>query len=177
MPIVILMLLPTEEARQQFDRFYRHCEPLLFKAAGSVLERIEDQEDAVQEACCYLADRYEDLFAPGVEPSTSYIYTLAKNKALDLLRRQSKIDLLGVHDPTIDRLAPPVPTENHALSEAFVALPDTSREALTLFYYDELSLREIARLCNISESAAKKRVQRARDMLRDELLAKGGAQA
>ena len=174
MPIVILMLLPTEEARLQFEQFYRRCEPLLFKAAGSVLARTEDQEDAVQEACCYLADRYEDLFGPGVEPSTSYLYTLAKNKALDQLRKQSRTDLVGHQNPAEDISVPMDPPENHALSEAFTTLPDSAREALTLFYYDRLSLREIAKLCSISEAAAKKRVQRARDLLRDQLLAEGG---
>ncbi len=45
-------------------------------------------------------------------------------------------------------------------------LPKEQRTVIHLFYYEELSVREIAELLHISQAAVKKRLSRAREALR-----------
>jgi RNA polymerase sigma-70 factor (ECF subfamily) len=58
------------------------------------------------------------------------------------------------------------------LEKALDELPVNHREALILRYHDECSMREIAAALNLSVSAAKMRVHRGLDMLREQY--KGG---
>ena len=52
------------------------------------------------------------------------------------------------------------------LREAVEKLPDNSRTVIHLFYYEELPVKEIARILGISEQNVKTRLSRARDQLR-----------
>ncbi|MBO2528164.1 MAG: RNA polymerase subunit sigma, partial [Clostridiales bacterium] len=49
---------------------------------------------------------------------------------------------------------------------AVLKLPKKQRVVVHLYYYEEFSVREIARLMHISENAVKKRMSRARETLR-----------
>ena len=45
-------------------------------------------------------------------------------------------------------------------------LPEKSRNVIHLFYYEEMSVREIARCTGLTEQNVKTRLSRARDQLR-----------
>ncbi|HEY2513969.1 MAG TPA: sigma-70 family RNA polymerase sigma factor, partial [Polyangiaceae bacterium] len=62
--------------------------------------------------------------------------------------------------------------EEAVLSEALAALPDESREILTLFYREGQSVRQVAELLGLSEDTAKKRLSRARSRLREDVEAR-----
>lgn len=66
---------------------------------------------------------------------------------------------------------------NASLEFAFEQLPERYKEALTLHYYNDLSVKDMAGLLQISEAAVKKLLQRSRDALRDLMTAKGGTEA
>lgn len=59
---------------------------------------------------------------------------------------------------------------HHLVLEAIESLSPKNRIATLLFYYDQLSLQEIASLLDISLSAVKGRLYKARQQLRDQLL-------
>ena len=67
--------------------------------------------------------------------------------------------------------------EEAALREALEALPDESREILTLFYREGQSVRQVAELLGLAEDAAKKRLSRARARLREDVLERFGRAA
>ena len=50
-----------------------------------------------------------------------------------------------------------------------MALPEKYRTALYLFYYEELSVREIGALLGVGESTVTTRLARARQRLREQL--------
>lgn len=55
------------------------------------------------------------------------------------------------------------------LHDAFAELPAIHREALTIFYLEEKSIRESAEILGVSETALKARLHRARTALREQL--------
>jgi RNA polymerase sigma factor (sigma-70 family) len=67
--------------------------------------------------------------------------------------------------------------EEEVLGAALAALEDDEREILTLFYREGQSVKQVADLLGLAESAAKKRLSRARMKLRDDVLARFGTAA
>ncbi len=102
----------------------------------------------------------------------SWIYQIARNLIIDHYRRQREM----VEIPDSLPAAPDLPEEDPeavlalSLKEMIDELPGPYRQALLLTEYQGLSQRQLAESQGISLSAAKSRVQRARDKLRDMLL-------
>jgi RNA polymerase sigma-70 factor (ECF subfamily) len=59
------------------------------------------------------------------------------------------------------------------LESQLAALPVLERETLTLFYLEDLSLTEIAKIQAVPSGTVKSRLHRARGLLRDKMLSKG----
>jgi hypothetical protein len=55
------------------------------------------------------------------------------------------------------------------LRTALDALPDDSREVVTLYYREDCSIRQVAQLLDLSEDAIKQRLNRARQKLRSQM--------
>ena len=66
-------------------------------------------------------------------------------------------------EPIFDR------EDQRALFHAVMALQEKYRTVLYLFYYEELSVREIAELLKISQSSVTTRLTRARMKLKEKL--------
>ena len=68
---------------------------------------------------------------------------------------------------------PPQPVfqepEQEALYQTVMALPEIYRIVLVLFYYEELSVREIGKLLDLEPSAVTTRLSRARSKLKEQL--------
>ena len=56
-----------------------------------------------------------------------------------------------------------------SLSQAIAALPALLRQAVTLRYFEELSIREMSQVLNVSEATAKRRVRKANEQLKRRL--------
>ena len=87
------------------------------------------------------------------------------NKCYDLCRkRRPTVDL----EDMADRL--PSESQDHdqrmTLWQAVLSLPEDLRVPVTLFYYEDLSVREIGQVLGISEAAVKTRLSRGRGRLR-----------
>ena len=67
--------------------------------------------------------------------------------------------------PLSDLLPAPEPEETQEL-EAMMALPRKDRLALHLFYYEEYSTAQIARITGEKEGTVRSRLSRARERLR-----------
>jgi RNA polymerase sigma-70 factor (ECF subfamily) len=103
----------------------------------------------------------------------SWIYQITRNAITDHYRlRKDLLELpetLSVEDEyPIEDLEAEIAS---SLKELVLELPPSYREALLLTEYGGLNQKELAEKQGISLSGAKSRVQRARQMLRDMLLA------
>lgn len=112
----------------------------------------------------------------------SWIYSIAANKCKDHLRghrlRQSKL----IERITIQSISPSlyeVPEEyqqstiKEGLFEKVMELPIKYREVVILYYFKELSIKEISFILNVKEPTLQSRLARARSKLRD-LINEGG---
>lgn len=67
-----------------------------------------------------------------------------------------------------------IPEEESEVYLAVMNLPEKYRTVIHLFYYEELSVREIAEVINSNESTVKSQLSRARTMLKETLKGESG---
>jgi RNA polymerase sigma-70 factor, ECF subfamily len=122
--------------------------------------------DAAQEACLRLYLRWGDV--DELADPVAWLYRVGINRCHDY-RRQLK-RAVRLLDRLTAEAGPGEPETAWAPDADFAALvrrlPKQQRIAAVLFYQADLSTREIARTMQISESAVKSHLQRAREALR-----------
>ena len=139
------------------------CQETMFRTAKAILRQDQDAEDAVQEAICTAFASRDSL--RDVQRFKPWILRILTNKCYDLCRkRRPTVDL----DEVSDRLSSEGPDHDQRMTlwQAVLSLGDELRAAVTLFYYDGLSIREISGILGISEAAVKTRLSRGRARLR-----------
>ena len=107
-------------------------ESAMYRAARSILSNPEDVEDAVQEAICSAFAHRGDLRDP--QRFKPWLLRIVVNTCYELCRKQKKVIDLGQVEGVLE--APNAdPTEAISLWQAVLALPESLRTAVTLFYY------------------------------------------
>lgn len=145
---------PAELARAYAPAIYR----LAYARTGSRA----DAEDIMQEVFVRLLRAGPD-FADRAH-ARAWLLRVAANCANDWFRAPWR----RREGPLTDSLPAPE-HEDGGVVEAVPALPAKYRTAVHLYYYEELSVAEIAKITGKSESAVKSRLFRARAMLREAL--------
>ena len=153
-------------------RLYWSCIRLLGDA--------DEAEDAVQEAFVKAYERLSD-YDPTYRFHT-WIYSIARNRCLNVLRKRRVWSLLSFQDPDAAPIvaasdASDHAVENHelalALSECRAALPAEQRECFDLRHGEAFSYREIAAALGVPEGTVMSRLGRAREKMRICLESKG----
>jgi RNA polymerase sigma factor (sigma-70 family) len=113
-----------------------------------------------------------------------WLRQITRNLARDHLRASRHRPLSGEGaEIAISLAADPSPTpaqqlvedeREQAAAELIAALPEDSREVLLLYYREGQSSQQVATLLGLSDAAVRKRLSRARQGLRDDLLRRFG---
>lgn len=137
-----------ELVRMNQDSFYR--------VARSRLRSDEDAADAIQEALLAGWEKRETLKEPAF--FKTWMIRILINKCNEILRKQPKTESLdSVPEPHARDM------EGNIMFEAMLQnLSEGNRTVMALYYGDEYTAREIARILDISEDAVKQRLARGR---------------
>lgn len=159
-----------EEAYRQLIEEYGNK---LLRTCYLILNDREEAEDVVQETFIKVFNKI-DTFK---EKSGLYtwIYAIALNLSRDRMR--TKQDMLELKDEWIgnDDVESHVEIniDREQLRKEIFGMNSLYREVLVLFYFEELSIKEISNLLNEKEGTIKSKLSRGRNMLKESLL-KGG---
>ena len=148
-----------------FERLYAKYYEKVYALARGVLFDTEEAIDTVQEIFT-LVYRHLHRFDRRARFST-WLFRVAVNRSIQQARRlkvrprQAELtEALGHEADTVHVFADP------KIEAAMAKLHPSDRAALALFYWDELSLQEIAESLGCSVNAAKTRLYRARERFR-----------
>lgn len=144
------------------EQVMRQHETGVYAAAYSLLKNKQDAEDVVQETFLKYYSRSREFASS--EHLRAWLLRLAINRAKDILRAASRKNTVPLEDDP-QELAFPLP-ESRGLFEAVLALPEQYRTVIHLFYYEDYSVQEIARILRLTKQAVKTRLFRGRQMLR-----------
>lgn len=133
----------------------------------------ETAEDLLQEVFLKIHQQVETL--KEVKKLESWVYQITRHAIIDYYR--SKKSTMRLQEPEVLQMPEELP-EDDIVSELFPSvramvnsLPEVDRQALVLTEYQGLTQKELGERLGLSFSGAKSRVQRARDKLKQRLLA------
>lgn len=145
----------------------------LLRTCYLILKDREEAEDVVQETFIKVFQKMDSFR----EKSGLYtwIYTIALNLSRDRLRK--KQDMLAFEDEWVGNNDVEYEVEKgidrELLRKELFEINSLYREVLVLFYFEELSIKEISNLLNEKEGTIKSKLSRGRSILKEGLL-KGG---
>ncbi len=159
--------------KESFSLLVEKYQRPVFSVCYRMLGTPTAAEDAAQEAFIR-AYQALDRFDPERSFAT-WILSIASNYSIDQLRKK-KVTILSMDNESYAWLAPPDPgpspekaaldKEKGALVQAILAeLNETDRAAVILQYWHEYSYEEIAETLDLSSSAVKSRLFRARKLM------------
>jgi RNA polymerase sigma-70 factor (ECF subfamily) len=165
----IVDLLRGGAAEAAFGRLVERYERKVFRLCCSLLRDPDQAKDAAQESLVRVwkaLPRFD-----GRAALSTWIYTIARNRCLSVIERRRELDSLA--DPEVEReveaaqAVAPERQQDHlaVLRELVEELPERYRRALTLFYYEERSVGEVAQMLGLPEGTIKTNLHRARALL------------
>ncbi|MBQ8796304.1 MAG: sigma-70 family RNA polymerase sigma factor [Clostridia bacterium] len=151
-------------SKLNIEAVYKLYADMLYRVALSELQSDMDAQDAVQDVFI----KYMST-TPGFKDSEhekAWFLRVTVNRCHDILRHR-KVRLKFHADSEI---APdtPAPKGQVELFETLSAIPEKYKSVVVLHCLEGLSLQQTADVLKISLSAAKMRLKRARDILREE---------
>ena len=142
----------------------------VFKVAYGVLRNSHDAEDVVQEVFL----RVHRTGVRGVRDLQAWLATIAFRLAIDRKRKPEALNLAEFEFAATAPSAEHVAIQRQQIDRVhrlIAALPEDLRYPLVLFAIDELNSRQIGEVLGIPESSVRGRILRARQILKEKLVA------
>lgn len=179
------MILESETA-EKFDILYTKYRKLVLKIALGILDEKMNAEDAVVETYIKLIEHMDAVSDPYSAETKYYLVRIAKSVCFDMNKKNSKSPVVDVltGDDTDDEEENTAETEGVYIEDfsnlekedivkAIESLPEMYRDILVLRYLNKFTDTRLAAALGLSTAAARKRLQRARQKLREILIESG----
>lgn len=162
-----LQLLDTEEKKQGFELLYETYRKLMHWVANNILHDEKLAEDAVHEAFLRIIKNFHKINEILCPETRSFVVIIVRNIALNMREKKKPEDefhevmedISFGFDETADEIC------RKEIIDAILSLSDALKEVVMLYGYFGYTISEIAKLLDITEDAAYKRLQRARNIL------------
>ena len=170
----LLLRVGSDRDRFAFKKLYEHFAPRL----KSFLLRIGSDMSAAEEICqesMIMVWRRAETFNPDSAGASTWIFTIARNKRIDKLRKDNR-PLPDLNDPSFFQI--PVDKsddilqrveEEKKITNALKNLPPEQAKLILSAYYEEKSHRKIADETNLPLGTVKSRIRLAINRLRSQL--------
>lgn len=162
---------------QSYHKLFKMYYPRVFVLAMSKLRNKNEAEEAAQQTMIAVWNKLHTLQTP--EAFGGWISRITINKCNALLRKSNKTVLSG-DDASFDDVVetdravlPEAVAEQNDLQDrvgkALESLSDEQREAVMLYYYNQLSIKEISEATGVTGNTVKSRLSLARKYLKNSL--------
>lgn len=148
-----------EEIKELVDKY----SSLIFRISYCILCNRDDAEDAVQETFLKYLTKAPEFNSE--EHRKAWLIKVSANISKNMLLfriRRDTVDIEGIRDVGIHE-------NDFEIFESIMSLPAKYKIVLTLHYVEGYKCKEIADIVNISEEAVRKRLQKGREMLKEEM--------
>ena len=152
--------------KEQLGELIIASEETLYRVAKSLLYNDADCADAIQEAIVKAFSKLhtlkEDTYAK------TWLVKIVMNECYAIMRKEKRI--ISLDDYQMEEQA--AEQEDYAeLYEAIFKLPEPVKLCVTLYYLEGYSVKEVAQILDVTESAVKNRLLKARAVLKESLIA------
>ena len=144
----------------------------LYKTAMSILKNDDDACDAIQETLLSSYKNFENL--NNKQFFSTWITRILINKCYDIIKKNKKVVEINEKVKVEERGFYESYASESILENVLNKIDTDLRTVTVLFYYDELSVSEIAEILNIPEGTVKSRLSRARKVIYEILMQEEG---
>jgi RNA polymerase sigma-70 factor (ECF subfamily) len=162
----------NRSAGEEFDRLVERHQTALLRLCMVYLRDGELAKDAVQET--YLKAYQALPHFRGECGEKTWLTRIAVNVCRDMARSAyfRHTDRRVTPEEMPDRPGEEAPPEREALAQALLELPRRYKDAVLLYYYQDLSQEEVGKALGLSAATVSRRLERARRMLKTALKGK-----
>lgn len=146
---------------EDIERLMQMYGDKLFRICLITLGNASDAEDAVQETLVKYLQK-APVFK-GEEHKKAWLLTVATNQCRDMLRFKKRhliVNMDEIREVTSE-------TTESGILDALMLIPEKYRMVLVLYYVEEYSIENIAKMVGRTKSAIKMRLQKGRKLLLD----------
>lgn len=172
----------TKEVAEKVEALYKEHRDVMYADAKYILKDHALAEDAVQLTIEKIIKKFDKVPKDDFEITRSYLRTVVKHIAFDMYKKlnkkNSKLEYIDeiMNEENVKYSTNKNPCdeviENESKSNIYKAIEKLSKKYRDVLIYEKIygySQREIAELLGISYDAVKKRMERAKKMLKEEL--------
>ena len=145
----------------EFEALLAAYQDKVFRLCYSMMGNRAEAEDAAQESFIRIwkaLDRYRGESAVG-----TWIFSIARNVCLTAISKRGARRSAPIE--SAERPKPMVPDHERDLLRLVGQLPENYRQVIMLFYMEERSYEEVARMLGLPEGTVKTHLHRARKQL------------
>ena len=151
---------------QQFDYVYNEYAKEILNIAYGYTKNKEDSIDIMQNA--YVALLKTNKSFESSEHIKYFLIRVTINESINFLKshqykRVIKDNEFVMNIPDKEDELP------YDLSKIVSILPEKYKTIIILHYYDDMKIKDISKILKISESAVKKRLERARNLIKEKI--------
>lgn len=152
--------------KEQLGELIIASEETMYRVAKSLLYNDADCADAIQEAIVKAFSKLntlkEDTYAK------TWLVKIVMNECYAIMRKEKRI--ISLDDYQMEDQAAEQ-DDYSELYEAIFKLPEPVKLCVTLYYLEGYSVKEVAQILDVTESAVKNRLLKARAVLKESLIA------
>ncbi|MEZ3421743.1 MAG: sigma-70 family RNA polymerase sigma factor [Eubacterium sp.] len=152
------------KSNEDFCRNVRLCRNTMYALAFSILKNDCDAADAISEAVLKAYSNINSL--KNDKYFKTWILKILQNTCIEMLRKNHAVldidEQYDIYDESYTDTAARL-----SLRSAVESLKNPYRTVTILYYYEDLPIKDIAKITGCSAAAAKKQLSRARFMLKD----------
>ena len=167
-----LVTQTLEGNTQAFSELVERYQQFVFTLALRVVKVREEAEEVAQDSFLKAFEALESF--RGEAKFSSWLYSIVYRKALDRVRKNNKTRTLEIVDDIVESETETIENALHCLEvkernkylqAAISDLSEDSAAIVSLFYFEELSIKEIASITELSEDNVKIKLYRSRKRL------------
>ena len=152
-------------SEKQFDYVYNEYAKELYNIAYGYTRNRDDSIDIMQNAYVVLLESNKKFESN--EHIKYFLIRVTINESLDLLKSASKKRVIKINDVVVNFPETKKEELPYDLSEIVNTLPEKYKTIIILHYYDDMKIKDISNVLKISESAVKKWLERARNLIKE----------
>ena len=152
-------------SEKQFDYVYNEYAKELYNIAYGYTRNRDDSIDIMQNAYVVLLESNKKFESN--EHIKYFLIRVTINESLDLLKSASKKRVIKNNDVVVNFPETEKEELQYDLSEIVNTLPEKYKTIIILHYYDDMKIKDISSVLKISEPAVKKRLERARKLIKE----------
>ncbi|HDI83690.1 MAG TPA: RNA polymerase sigma factor [candidate division WOR-3 bacterium] len=162
--------LLRKQNEKEFERFFHQYIHRIYTIIYRVVGERATAEDLTLEVMMKVYKNIKGF--KGEAKLSTWVYRIAYNHSIEYMRKNKKLEPLENinHGHSEDPLENVEKGETEELvREMMLRLPEKQRVALTLFYYDDMSYKEIAHIMGVDIGLVKNYIHRGKKKLKEYL--------